>query len=172
MYLCQVTTRIDMKRLIFILCLALAQAALAQEFKPYIPEDEMPDVVQVLPAPPADPSTDFDHDILRYMWGKQQRKDPARLQMAIRDAIWSMDTTLVILGEPFGVEISKEKTPAIYEVLTRGITTIENIRFRPKAHYFRTRPFAYFKEPSILRNSPERAPIPPATPSVPGPVPS
>ena len=150
MYLCQVTTRIDMKRLIFILCLALAQAALAQEFKPYIPEDEMPDVVQVLPAPPADPSTDFDHDILRYMWGKQQRKAPARLQMAIRDAIWSMDTTLVILGEPFGVEISKEKTPAIYEVLTRGITTIENIRFRPKAHYFRTRPFAYFKEPSIF----------------------
>ena len=115
-----------MKRLIFILCLALAQAALAQEFKPYIPEDEMPDVVQVLPAPPADPSTDFDHDILRYMWGKQQRKDPARLEMAIRDAIWSMDTTLVILGEPFGVEISKDKTPAIYEVLTRGITTIES----------------------------------------------
>jgi acid phosphatase (class A) len=146
----RVTTRIDMKRLIFILCLALAQAALAQEFKPYIPEDEMPDVVQVLPAPPADPSTDFDHDILRYMWGKQQRKDPARLEMAIRDAIWSMDTTLVILGEPFGVEISKDKTPAIYEVLTRGITTIENIRFRPKAHYFRIRPFAYFKEPSIF----------------------
>lgn len=139
-----------MKRLIFILCLALAQAALAQEFKPYIPEDEMPDVVQVLPAPPADPSTDFDHDILRYMWGKQQRKDPARLEMAIRDAIWSMDTTLVILGEPFGIKISKEETPAIYEVLTRGITTIENIRFRPKAHYFRIRPFAYFKEPSIF----------------------
>ena len=28
--------------------------------------------------------------------------------------------------------------------------TIENIRFRPKAHYFRIRPFAYFKEPSIF----------------------
>ena len=80
----------------------------------------------------------------------QQRKDPARLEMAIRDAVWSLDTTLVILGEPFGLKISKEETPAIYNVLTRGVTTIENIRFRPKAHYFRTRPFAYFKEPSIF----------------------
>ncbi len=124
--------------------------AWAQSYEPYIPEEEMPDVVQVLPAPPADPSPDFDHDILRYMWGKQQRKDPQRLAMAVRDAIWSMDTTLVILGEPFGLKIGPEETPAIYRVLTRGITTIENIRFRPKAHYFRIRPFAYFQEPSIF----------------------
>ncbi|MBQ6197939.1 MAG: phosphatase PAP2 family protein [Bacteroidales bacterium] len=125
-------------------------AAFAQTFEPYIPENEMPDVVQVLPAPPADPSPEFDRDIMRYMWGKQQRRDPARLEMAVRDAIWSMDTTLVILGEPFGLKISKDGTPAIYEVLTRGITTIENIRFRPKAYYFRMRPFAYFQEPSIF----------------------
>ena len=110
----------------------------------------MPDVVKIVPAPPADPSPEFDHDILRYMWGKQQRKDPERLAMAVRDAIWSIDTTLVILGEPFGLEISPEKTPAIYNVLTRGVTTIEVIRFKPKAHYFRIRPFAYFQEPSIF----------------------
>ena len=70
--------------------------------------------------------------------------------MAIRDAIWNMDTTLAILGEHFGIKVSKTETPAIYEVLTRGITSIENIRFKPKAHYFRIRPFAYFKEPSIF----------------------
>ena len=66
----------------------------------------------------------------------------AALLLFCRAAIWSMDTTLVILGEPFGLKISKEDTPAIYEVLTRGVTTIENIRFRPKAHYFRIRQFA------------------------------
>ena len=131
--------------------LLMQYGAFAQEsYVPYIPEEEMPDVVQCIPAPPEDPSTGFDYDILRYMWGKQQRKDSVRLAMAVRDAIWSMDTTLVILGEPFGIKISKEETPDIYEVLTRGITTIENIRFRPKAHYFRTRPFAYFDEPSIF----------------------
>ena len=128
----------------------LQYSAFAQTFEPYIPENEMPDVVEIVPAPPKDPSPAFDHDILRYMWGKQQRKDSLRLEMATRDAIWNLDTTLVILSEPFGLKISKEETPAIYEVLTRGITTIENIRFRPKAHYFRIRPFAYFQEPSIF----------------------
>ena len=127
-----------------------AYAAWAQTIEPYIPSEQMPDVVKIVPAPLADPSPEFDHDILRYMWGKQQRKDPERLAMAVRDAIWSIDTTLVILGEPFGLEISPEKTPAIYNVLTRGVTTIEVIRFKPKAHYFRIRPFAYFQEPSIF----------------------
>ena len=140
-----------MKRFfLFLLLCFIGPSLWAQTFEPYILEDEMPDVVKVLPAPPADPSPGFDYDIIRYMWGKQQRKDPSRLQMAVRDAVWNIDTTLVILGEPFGLKISKEETPAIYEVLTRGITTIENIRFRPKAYYFRTRPFAYFQEPSIF----------------------
>lgn len=130
---------------------AVSAGARAQDAPvPYIPEDQMPDVVKILPAPPQDPSPDFDNDILRYMWGKQQRRDSLRLAMAVRDAIWSLDTTIVILSKPFGYKISREETPAIYEVLTRGVTTIENIRFRPKAHYFRIRPFAYFKEPSIF----------------------
>ena len=110
----------------------------------------MPDVVQCVPAPPQESSAEFEYDVVRYEWGKLQRNDKARLEMAVRDAIWSMDTTLVILGEHFGLKVSKTDTPAIYEVLTRGITTIENIRFRPKAYYFRIRPFAYFKEPSIF----------------------
>ena len=133
------------------LLICLSFSAFAQDACiPYIPQDGMPDVVRCVPAPPEDPSTDFDHDILRYMWGKQQRKDTVRLEMAVRDAIWNMDTTLAILGEYFGLRISKTDTPAIYEVLTRGTRTIEDIRFRPKAHYFRIRPFAYFKEPSIF----------------------
>ena len=109
------------------LLICLTAGAFAQEYVPYIPEDQMPDVVQCVPAPPQKNSKEFKYDVVRYKWGKQQRKDPARLEMAIRDAIWSMDTTLTILGEPFGLKVSKEGTPAIYEVLTRGITTIENI---------------------------------------------
>ena len=139
------------KLLTWSLLLLLQFSALAQQtFEPYMPEDEMPDVVKVLPAPPADPSPDFDYDILRYMWGKQQRRDSLRLEMAVRDAIWDLDTTIVILGEHFGNKISKEETPAIYNVLTRGVTTIEAIRIKPKAHHFRIRPFVYFNEPSIF----------------------
>ncbi|MBO4340157.1 MAG: phosphatase PAP2 family protein [Bacteroidales bacterium] len=139
-------------RVLEALCLiCISSCALAQEeYVPYIPEDKLPDVVQCVPAPPQENSEEFEYDVLRYKWGKEQRKDSARLEMAVRDAVWSMDTTLVIIGENFGLKISNTETPAIYEVLTRGITTIENIRFRPKAYYFRIRPFAYFKEPSIF----------------------
>ena len=141
-----------MRRILFTLLLvSLSLPVLAQAtFEPYIPEDQLPDAVLCVPAPPENPSTEFDHDILRYMWGKEQRKDSIRLEIAKRDAIWDLDTTLVIMSEPFGLKISKEETPAIYEVLTRGVTTIEAIRVKPKAHYFRIRPFAYFKEPSIF----------------------
>ena len=133
------------------LLLFLQLGAAAQEtIVPYIPENEMPDVVQCVPAPPENPSPDFDHDVLRYIWGKEQRRDSLRLAMAVRDAVWDLDTTITILSEPFGIKLSKEGTPAIYEVLTRGVTTIESIRIKPKAHYFRIRPFAYFKEPSIF----------------------
>ena len=139
------------KTLIFTVLLCLQLGTFAQEkIIPYLAEEELPDAVLCVPTPPQDPSTEFDHDILRYMWGKQQRNDSLRLEMAVRDAVWNLDSTLVILGEPFGLKISKEGTPAIYEVLTRGVTTIEAIRVKPKAHYFRTRPFVYFKEPSIF----------------------
>lgn len=123
----------------------------AQEgYVPYIPAEELPNLVNCLPAPPDTGSVTFAHDIVRYMWGKEQRHNPERLAIAYRDAIWSIDTTLAIFSKPFGLEISKEKTPEIYELMTRGMTTVQQICVRPKAHYFRMRPFARFHEPSIL----------------------
>lgn len=122
----------------------------AASVEPYIPESALPDAVKCVPAPPDADSPDFGYDQVRYEWGKQQRKDSARLAMAMRDAVWSLDTTLAIMSEPFGLKVSAKDTPRIYKVLTRGISTIENIRYRPKAHYFRIRPFAFYGEPSIF----------------------
>lgn len=68
-----------------LLCITLG--AFAQEYVPYIPEDQLPDVVQCIPAPPSRKSAEFKYDVVRYKWGKQQRKDPARLEMAIRNAM-------------------------------------------------------------------------------------
>ena len=78
-----------------LLLLLLQLAAFAQDFEPYIPEEGMPDVVNILPAPPKDPSPEFDHDVMRYMWGKMQRRDSLRLEMAVRDSVWNA-------GHPFG----------------------------------------------------------------------
>ena len=44
----------------------------------YFTVDEMPDLIKCLPAPPDTCSAEFTNDILRYMWGKQQRLDSAR----------------------------------------------------------------------------------------------
>ncbi|MCR5561406.1 MAG: phosphatase PAP2 family protein [Bacteroidales bacterium] len=133
-----------------LLGLVVSCASGQQTFDPYIPEAEMPDVVQCIPAPPSYDSEEFAYDELRYRWGKRQRLDSVRLSRARREAIWDLDTTIVILGEAFGMKITPEGTPNIYRVLKRGTKTIEDIRFRPKAYYFRMRPFAYYKEPSIF----------------------
>ena len=141
--------------LAFTMILLAACTAKPQNLLPYIPENELPDVVQCMPAPPAESSQEFAYDQLRYQWGKQQRENPERLAMAVRDAIWSLDTTFVIMSDAFGLKVSAKDTPQIYELLTRGVTTIENIRFRPQAYYFRTRPFVYYGEPSIFPESDE-----------------
>lgn len=120
------------------------------ELLPYIAENDLPDVVECIPAPPSAESEEFAFDELRYRWGKEQRKDSVLLARAVRDAVWNLDTTFAIMSGPFGLEISESATPRIYEVLSRGVKTIEDIRFRPKAHYFRIRPFAYYSEPSIF----------------------
>ena len=39
-------------------------------------------------APPAFDSPEFANDVVRYGWGKQQRQDKDRLEMAIADAEW------------------------------------------------------------------------------------
>ena len=140
-----------MKKLLILSAMLAAFATLrAQDVHLYMQENELPDLVKCLPAPPDTIGEAFTHDIMRYMWGKTQRLDSARLAVAKRDAIWSLDTTRVIFSEPFGLDIDPDATPAIYRVFTSGVSSIEPIRFRPKAYYFRMRPYARFRESSIF----------------------
>ena len=138
------------KFLLLFLLLAGAPILRAQDVQLYFTEYELPNLVNCLPAPPDTIGEAFTHDIMRYMWGKTQRLDSVRLAQARRDAIWSLDTTRVIYSVPFGLEIDAEKTPEIYKLFVNGVSTIEQIRFRPKAHYFRMRPYARFHESSIF----------------------
>ncbi len=144
-----------MKKLLAILATALLFESLctalrAQDIHLYLTEHELPNLVKCLPPPPDTIGEAFTHDIMRYMWGKNQRLDPERLAQAKRDAIWSLDTVRVIYSEPFGYEIDPVKTPEIYKLFVNGVSSIEQIRFRPKAHYFRMRPYARFHESSIF----------------------
>ena len=64
--------------------------------KPYKEFSQLPNLLQIMPAPPSFESAEFANDVVRYGWGKQQRLDPERLDMAVADAEW-FDHTKVYL---------------------------------------------------------------------------
>lgn len=121
----------------------------AQNFHAYLPVEELPDLIQCLPAPPAQGSQAFQYDKQRYKWGKEQRKNVGRADMAKRDAVWTDEALMAEFSVPFGMELSPEKTPAIWKVTVNGYRTVNQMRVAPKAYYQRIRPFVYFKEPTL-----------------------
>lgn len=112
----------------------------------YFHTSELPDLLKWLPAPPDSTGEAFVHDIMRYMWGKSQRLDSIRASIALRDAIWNLDTTINEFSEVFGLKISKEETPEIYTLLTRGVRTCDKIGGKAKRYYQRRRPFMVMNE--------------------------
>ena len=128
--------------------LTIATALHAQEeiFPTYFTAEEMPDMVQWLPAPPDTTSSAFIYDITQYFWGKQQRLEPERAQMAIDDANWTVEYLAQIFSEPFGMTLSREHTPEIYRLLGESVFTIRLSGTAAKAHYMRRRPFMRFQE--------------------------
>ena len=69
----------------------------------YLTTEQLPNLIKCLPAPPAFDSPEFSNDIVRYAWGKQQRKDPKRAAIAKGDAIWdSIDSLFHQFAVPFG----------------------------------------------------------------------
>lgn len=137
-----------MKRtLILLAVMLLGMAATAQ--RPLLDSLQMPNAVHFLPPPPDTASAAFQYDRAQYRWGKEQRKDPVRLAIAVGDAIWSVDNICKIYSGVLGIDISRENTPAIYRMLTLGLLTTDQAGKLPKNHYMRTRPYVFFNEPTI-----------------------
>ncbi|MBP5546699.1 MAG: phosphatase PAP2 family protein [Bacteroidales bacterium] len=130
------------------LSLLLPLCASGQE--PLITQGSMPNAVYFLPAPPDTASAAFAYDKAQYRWGLEQRKDSARCAVAVADAEWSVACMCRIYAEPLGFTISKEATPAIYEMLSVGVMTADQVGKLPKEHYMRTRPYVFFGEPTIV----------------------
>ena len=118
--------------------------------EPYFTTKDMPDMVKFLPAPPDTTSTLFVNDIMQYMWGKTMRLNPERAEIAKRDAVYGLETIIAEFSEPFGLQISKSGTPAIYKLMLDATATCDSICTLPKIHYMRKRPFARFNEPSLV----------------------
>ena len=134
---------------------AQAQKDVKDEMKPYLSMRKLPDMLKWLPAPPDTTSEEFVHDIMRYMWGKKQRLNPERAAIAIRDAVWNIDSTLAEYFVPFGLELSFEKTPELYTFMVRSIKTCDQMGTRAKWFYKRKRPFMRMNEHMLTRNEEE-----------------
>ena len=115
--------------------------------QPYFELSELPELLEIMPEPPAFESPEFANDIVRYGWGKLQRQDPDRLALAIADAEW--DNLTMFFGqyaEAFGLTITPEDTPEIYKLLVNSLATTDPMRKKCKAYYGRQRPFERFDD--------------------------
>ena len=140
-----------MKRTLISMLAALLLCSLfpARSQQVYFSTEELPDLIQCLPAPPDTLSAAFTYDIMRYMWGKTERLNPERAAIAQRDAVWSYEALLGEFTDSFGIAISPLSTPRIWEVMTNALATTDQMRVAPKAYYHRMRPFERFHEPML-----------------------
>ena len=122
-------TSIAMRKTFFAAVLAIllgAIPALAQRL--YFTTEELPDLVQCLPAPPDSLSAGFGHDVMRYFWGKEQRGDSLRAEITKRDAVWSFEAVIGEFSAPLGLSVSEEATPAIWRLLVNSLATTDQMR--------------------------------------------
>ena len=128
---------------------AACLAACGQEPLPLLTPQQMPNPVRFLPPPPDTGSTAFAYDQSQYRWGKEQRLDSVRLAIAVKDANWNIAYICQVFSEPFGTTISKEATPAIYQLLYVALISTDMVGKIPKDFYKRVRPYVYYGEPTI-----------------------
>ena len=144
---------------------AIAMVALMASFstnaqdqvQPYLTVDQLPDLIKCLPAPPAFDSPEFANDMMRFAWGKQQRLNEERAEIAKRDAVWSYEALLAEFDVPFGLHISPENTPEIWKLMVTSMTTTDAMRVAPKAFYHRQRPFERYQDKMLTDEEAELA---------------
>ena len=150
--------RIFVMAVAFVLC-GIANVQAAGDEKnghAYFTKAQLPNMANILPAPPEFESARFVADQSQYLWGKLMRLDEARCAQAIRDASYSMETIIEEFGGIFGLEITKEGTPEIYSILQDVCASCDSIYSDAKAYFNRMRPYTYYNEGTIVPEKEEK----------------
>lgn len=130
-----------------IMMTAMNMSAQEDTVQPYFELDQMPKLIEIMPAPPAFDSPEFANDVVRFGWGKQQRQDPDRLARAIADAEWDDHAKLFLQWkDAFGLEVNATATPEIWKLMETSLATTDPMRKETKAFYQRQRPFERFDD--------------------------
>ena len=115
----------------------------------FLGKHNLPDGSKYLPAPPAFGSEQFVGDMVWYHWGKSLRDTP-RGEQAKHDAEMNVESMMRLFSVPFGMELSEEKTPEMYDFLARVMTDATASTSKAKKHFKRLRPFLYFNEGTLV----------------------
>jgi len=144
--------------LALVLCNAMSIQAAGDEKNghAYFTKAQLPNMANILPAPPEFESARFVADQSQYLWVKLMRLDEARCAQAKRDAVYSMATIIEEFGDIFGLKITKEDTPEIYTILQDVCASCDSIYSDAKAYFNRMRPYAYYNEGTIVPEKEEK----------------
>lgn len=116
----------------------------------FLHANDVANSLKLLPPPPSTGSVQFLYDEYQYYWGKLQRDTP-RGDQAVADAHVSGDGVPFAFSDAFGIKISKETTPEIYKLIINMREDAGDLATRAaKMHYMRTRPYAYYHEPTCV----------------------
>lgn len=139
------------KTYLFIILAAFALQLKAQDtiirgHKTYLDSITVVNSLTLLTPPPAPGTYEFFLDEQAYFQGKEERDTP-RGEQAVWDAKISGDSILIHFTDAFGMEITKESLPELYELMMCMKETAGTLgTMHAKKHYKRYRPFMYFNE--------------------------
>lgn len=144
--------RIKLAALLFAVMplVANAQQLYGDKYPSFIPQDSMPRFEKILPAFPDTTSMSFFNDYVQYMKGKELRNTPRGEQAKIDAELENFEFMLKGFAEPFGMEITKEGTPELYNLLFWAKNDAANATYRIKKMSYRKRPYVQFREGTLV----------------------
>lgn len=144
-----------MKRSISIIAFLFTVITIYGQSNHYLTKEEAPLDTTFIGPPPAFGSLLFEQDFHMYQYGKTLRDTP-RGKQAVKDANTSTDNILDVFSEAFGMKLSKEDTPEIYNLINRMKEDAGSYATRcTKNLYKRTRPYALYNEPTPVPEAEE-----------------
>ncbi len=109
----------------------------------YQEDTPMPDMIRILPPPPAKDSPLFYNDWCQYVWGQKMRLTE-RNEQAVSDADFA--TLNSSFSGAMGIEISPENTPQLWILMDSLFCDLNKATRYPKDYYARPRPFVLFND--------------------------
>ena len=119
----------------------------------FLPPDERPDALSLIPAPPVPGSSRMAADEETYRESVHWSGTP-RWRLAALDANVQFPGAASVFACATGINVSQQHTPQLYSLLQRTVIDAGQSTLAAKQKYQRARPFAVFGDPMCL---PEQA---------------